>query len=155
MKEYNLLAMKNHRSKAKRNNKAYRSKPKASHQMSSGETDTTKAIIPEFGWLYLVIVLDWHTEKIVGYSISTRSKIIEIKQIFASYNNPKSNADTERVMIITKKYFVWTRYFSSPDEFTGQFSQEIKSCNNNYPHSSLNYQTPYEFEKERLVLTKI
>jgi transposase InsO family protein len=123
----------------------------------------TKVMIPTYGWLYLVVVLDWHTKKIVGYSVSPKSKtadwldalnnacdnqfpqgilskeqklhlisdngsqptsqkymfacsVMEINQIFASYNNPKGNADTERLMRTIKEDYVWTHDFSSPDE---------------------------------------
>ncbi|MCF7800362.1 integrase core domain-containing protein [Candidatus Babeliales bacterium] len=47
------------------------------------------------------------------------------------------------------------RDFLSPDEFIDQFKQWVSDYNNDYPHSSLNYRTPCEFEKEQLVLTKI
>lgn len=202
MKEHNLLVQKNTRLKARRNNKAYRSKPKASRPNEFWGTDMTKVMIFAFGWLYMVIILDWYTKKIVGYSISTKSKtndwldalnnacdnqfpqgilskkqnlhlisdngsqptsqkymqacsVMEIKQIFASYNNPKGNADTERVMRTIKEDFVWTRDPSSPDEFIDQFKQWVEDYNNDYPHSSLKNQTPCEFEKEQLILTKI
>ena len=202
MKEHNLLVRKNTRLKARRDNKSYRSKPKASRPNEFWGTDMTKVMIPTFGWLYMVIVLDWYTKKIAGYSISTKSKtndwldalnnacdnqfpngilskeqnlylisdngsqptshkymqacsVMEIKQIFASYSNPKGNADTERVIRTIKEDFVWTRDFSSPDEFTDQFKQWVEDYNNDYPHSSISYQTPCEFEKEQLMLTKI
>ena len=210
MKEQNLLVLKNQRLKAVRDNKAYRSKPRASRPNEFWGTDIplragfalTKIMIPGFGWLYLVIVLDWHTKKIAGHSISARSKtndwldalnnacnnqfpngilskqqnlylvsdngsqptslrymqacsVMEIKQIFASYNNPKGNADTERVMRTIKEDFVWSRDFLSPDEFISQFKQWVSDYNTDFPHSSLNYQTPCEFEKEQLMLTKI
>ena len=202
MKKHKLLVQKNTRLKARRDNKAYRSKPKASRPNEFWGTDMTKVMISTFGWLYMVIVLDWHTKKIVGYSISTKSKtndwldalnnacdnqfpdgilskeqnlylisdngsqptshkymgacsVMEIKQIFASYSNPKGNADTERVMRTIKEDFVWTRDFSSPDEFTDQCKQWVEDYNNDYPHSSINYQTPCEFEKEQLMITKI
>ena len=202
MKEHNLLIQKNTRLKAKRDNKPYRSKPRASRPNEFWGTDMTKVMIPQFGWLYLVIVLDWYTKKIAGYSIATKSKtndwldalnnacdnqfpngilskeqnlylisdngsqptshkymqacsVMEIKQIFASYSNPKGNADTERVMRTIKEDFVWIRDFSSPDEFMDQFKQWVEDYNNDYPHSSINYQTPCEFEKEQLILTKI
>jgi len=202
MKENNLLVQKNTRLKATRDNKAYRSKPKASRPNHIWGTDMTKVMIALFGWLYVVIVLDWYTKKIVGYSISTKSKasdwlnalndacnnqfpngilskeqdlhlvsdngsqptsqqymlacsVMEIKQIFASYNNPKGNADTERVMRTIKEDFVWTRDFASPDDFINQFKQWVEDYNTDYPHSSINYQTPCEFEKEQLALTKI
>ena len=202
MKEHNLLVQKNARLKARRDNKAYRSKPKASRPNEFWGTDMTKVMIPAFGWLYMVIVLDWYTKKIVGYSVSAKSKtkdwlnalnnacdnqfptgilskeqnlylisdngsqptshkymqacsVMEIKQIFASYSNPKGNADTERLMRTIKEDFVWTRDFSSPDEFTDQFEQWVEDYNNDYPHSSISYQTPCEFEKEQLMLIKI
>jgi putative transposase len=79
--------------------------------------------------------------------------VMEIKQIFASYNNPKGNADTERVMRTTKEDFVWVREFSSPAEFIERFKQWAEDYNNDYPHSSLKYQTPCQFEKEQLLLT--
>jgi putative transposase len=202
MKEHNLLVQKNTRLKARRDNKAYRSKPKALRPNQFWGTDMTKVMIPAFGWLYMVIILDWHTKKLIGYSISTKSKandwldalnnacdnqfpqgilskeqslylisdngsqptshkymqacsVMEIKQIFASYNNPKGNADTERLMRTIKEDFVWTRDHSSPDEFIDQFKQWVEDYNNDYPHSSISYKTPCEFEKEQLVLTKI
>jgi transposase InsO family protein len=34
--------------------------------------DMTKVLIPQIGWLYLVIVLDWYTKKIVGQMASLR-----------------------------------------------------------------------------------
>ena len=49
--------------------------------------------------------------------------VMEVKQIFASYNNPKGNADTERVIRTIKEDFVWTREFASPVEFAEQFKQ--------------------------------
>jgi len=202
MKEHNLLVQKNTRLKARRDNKAYRSKPKALRPHQFWGTDMTKVMIPAFGWLYMVIILDWYTKKLIGYSISTKSKandwldalnnacdnqfprgilskeqdlylvsdngsqptshkymqacsVMEIQQIFASYNNPKGNADTERLMRTIKEDFVWTRDHSSPDEFIDQFKQWVEDYNNDYPHSSISYKTPCEFEKEQLVLTKI
>jgi len=78
---------------------------------------------------------------------------MEIKQIFASYNNPKGNADTERVIRTIKEDFIWVREFTSPSEFIEAFGKWVENYNNDYPHSSLNYQTPCQFEKEQLVLT--
>lgn len=160
----------------------------------------TKVMLRFFGWLYLVVVLDWYTKKISGYSISTKSRtadwldalndacnkqfpqgiasktdelylvsdngsqptskkymqacsVLEIKQIFASYSNPKGNADTERLMRTIKEDFIWVREFSSLIEFAEAFKQWVDDYNNDYPHSSLNYWTPCEFEKEQLLLT--
>lgn len=200
MQEHNLLVTPNLRLKARRDNRPYRSKPRAERMNQFWGTDMTKVMLKSFGWLYLVIVLDWHTKKIVGYSISTKSRtedwldalndscnkqfpagiavkpeelclvsdngsqptskkymqaasVLEIKQIFASYNNPKGNADTERVMRTIKEDFIWVREFSNPIEFTEAFKKWVEDYNNDYPHSSLNYLTPCQFEKEQLLLT--
>jgi len=79
--------------------------------------------------------------------------VLEIKQVFASYNNPKGNADTERVMRTIKEDFIWVREFSSPIEFTEEFKAWVERYNTDYPHSSLKYRTPCQFEKEQLLLT--
>jgi transposase InsO family protein len=34
----------------------------------------TKFYVQTFGWVYLVIVIDWYSKKIVGYKLSIRSK---------------------------------------------------------------------------------
>jgi len=201
MKEHNLLVTPNLRLKARRDNRPYRSKPRAERMNQFWGTDMTKVMLGSFGWLYLVIVLDWYTKKIAGYSISTKSRtedwldalndacntqfpagisikpeelylvsdngsqptskkymqacnVLEIRQIFASYSNPKGNADTERVIRTIKEDFIWVREFLSPIEFTEAFRQWVEAYNNDYPHSSLGYQTPCQFEKEQLA-TKI
>ena len=81
--------------------------------------------------------------------------VMEIQQIFASYNNPKGNADTERLMRTIKEDFVWPGDFSSLEDFAEQFKQWVEEYNTDYPHSSLNYLTPCQFEKEHLLTTKI
>ncbi len=40
----------------------------------------TKFMIPALGWIYLVIVLDWYTKKVVGWDVSLRSRSGEWKQ---------------------------------------------------------------------------
>lgn len=42
--------------------------------------DMTKFLISSIGWIYLVIVLDWYTKKIVGWNISLRSRAAEWKE---------------------------------------------------------------------------
>lgn len=199
MKERNLLVTPNLKLKARRDNHPWRSKPRAERPNQFWGTDMTKIMLGCFGWLYLVVVLDWHTKKIAGYSISTRSRandwldalndacnkqfpegitskseklylvsdngsqptskkymqacsVMEIEQIFASYSNPKGNADTERLIRTIKEDFIWVREFLNPVEFTEKFKQWVDVYNNDYPHSSLHYQTPCQFEKEQLPL---
>jgi putative transposase len=108
----------------------------------------TKFLIPFLGWVYLVIVLNWYTKKIVGWDLYLRSRFTEwgrvleisiqrefpdgvrhrglnvisdngsqltsvsfmremytfgIDQIFTSYDNPKGNAETGRMMRTMKE----------------------------------------------------
>ena len=79
--------------------------------------------------------------------------VLEIKQIFASYDNPKGNADTERLMRTLKEDLIWLGEWQTPFEFEEKLRVWINRYNNDYPHSSLGYQTPVQFEKEQLLLT--
>jgi putative transposase len=58
--------------RAKRKN--YSSKPRANRPNQILATDMTKVKLPHVGWAYIVLVLDWHSKKIVGQGISLRSK---------------------------------------------------------------------------------
>ena len=159
MKKENLLVKKNMRLKACRT--PLPSKPRAKKSNSIWGIDMTKILVSSWGWLYLVIVLDWYTKKIVGYDINIQSKsqdwqcalnkavnqqfpqgirnhdgrlclvsdngcqptsesfmkachILGIKQIFTSYNNPKGNADTERVIRTLKEDLIWPNDWQNP-----------------------------------------
>ena len=72
MKEHGLLVTKVNRYKAKR--KISRPKPKACYPNHIWGTDMTKIKIGSWGWYYLVIVLDWYTKEIIGYTLSLQSK---------------------------------------------------------------------------------
>ncbi|MCF7895234.1 MAG: IS3 family transposase, partial [Candidatus Omnitrophica bacterium] len=72
MKENNLLITPQLRRKAKRG--PIKPKPKASRPNQFWGIDMTKIRMATWGWLYLTVVLDWHTKEIVGYSLSLRSK---------------------------------------------------------------------------------
>lgn len=190
MKENSLLVNQIKKLKAKR--EKYPKKIRASAINQVWGMDMTKIMINNFGWIYLILVLDWYSKKIVGWNISNRSRAeewlsalnmavmeqfpegirsykqlslvsdngsqptsekfmresstLEIKQIFASYDNPKGNADTERVIRTLKEDLVWTREFTSVYEFEDVLNNWIKNYNEDYPHSSLNYMTPVEFE---------
>ena len=118
----------------------------------------TKAMT-DSGWVYIVIVLDWYTKKVVGHYADSISRTpewlealdeavnrqfpdgvrghdlhlmsdngsqptslrfmkacsgMEIHQAFTSYNNPKGNADTERMMRTLKEELIWLREWSNP-----------------------------------------
>jgi transposase InsO family protein len=79
--------------------------------------------------------------------------VLAIKQIFASYDNPKGNADTERVIRTIKEDLVWPNDFATPFELQAALDKWVMNYNTDYPHSSLSYKTPCEFE--RLCLEKL
>jgi transposase InsO family protein len=197
MQENNLLVVDNARLKAIRARYPLRSKPKATRPNQFWGIDMTKVLLRSFGWLYLVIVLDWFTKKIIGHSLKMRSKtedwlealnlavnsqfpqgilsknqelslisdngsqptstkfmqacsVLEIKQIFTCYDNPKGNADTERVIRTLKEDLIWLKEWQTPFELEEDLKNWINRYNNDYPHSSLGYKTPAQFEKEHL-----
>lgn len=81
--------------------------------------------------------------------------LLGIRQIFTSYNNPKGATDTKRVTKTIKEDFTWIREFSSPFELIEDFQNWVVNYNTDHPHSSLNYLTPFLFEKEHLLTTNI
>lgn len=69
---------------------------------------------------------------------------MKISQIFTTWNNPKGNADTERVMRTLKEDLVWPFDWLSPFDFESAFSDWVSSYNSDFPHQSLNYKTPHQ-----------
>lgn len=67
---------------------------------------------------------------------------LKIKQIFTTWNNPKGNADTERVFRTMKEDLVWPREWHLPFEFQTDFDSWILAYNTDFPHQSLAYKTP-------------
>jgi len=57
--------------KAKRTSKP---KPRPSRPNEWWGIDMTKVLVERLGWVYIVIVLDWYTKKVVGYQAGLRSK---------------------------------------------------------------------------------
>ena len=192
MKENHLLVPKNRVLKAPR--KAKTQKPRTVIPNRYWGIDMTKVMIPAFGWVYLHVVIDWGTKKLLSAHMSLSSKSSDwiaalnkavnlqfpngireaivvpelvsdhgcqptstaffkacselgIQQIFASYSNPKGNADTERVIRTLKEDLVWPREFDSVADFEKALNRWQKEYNEDYPHSSLGYMTPYEYER--------
>ena len=81
MKKHNLLVQPNTRLKAIRANTPHRNKPRATRPNQYWGIDMTKVMVSSFGWLYLVVVLDWHSKKIVGYSLKSHSRHIFFSKI--------------------------------------------------------------------------
>ncbi len=188
MKEHNLLATQTvHKTKRT----PQRSKPRADRPLQYWGIDMTKFMVHALGWVYLVIVLDWYTKKIVGWDISLRSRAAEwkralemavnrefpegvkgrglklisdngsqptattfikdtatlgIEQIFTSYDNPKGNADTERMIRTIKEEIIWLNEFGSYEEAKEKIGGWIENdYNKRYVHSELGYMSPEEF----------
>ena len=170
-----------------------RSKPKPDRPNQWWGIDMTKVMVNGFGWMYIVVVLDWYTKKIVGYyaGMQCRNKHwlealdmavnrqfpggvrehrlflmsdngsqpasisfmkachdMEINQTFTSYNNPKGNADTERVFRTMKEEFIWLREWNSPFELADALGKWIEYYNGKYLHSIIGYKSPIKFEEE-------
>lgn len=71
-----------------------------------------------------------------------------IEQIFTSYDNPKGNADTERMMRTIKEEVIWLNEFSSFDEAKKTLDNWIEEDYNKlYVHSRLGYKFSKEFEE--------
>jgi len=155
--------------------------------------DMTKVMVSGFGWMYIAVVLDWYTKKIVGYyaGVQCRGKHwlealdeavnhqfpdgvrehglclmsdngsqptsvgfmkacrqLDIHQAFTSYNNPKGNADTERVFRTMKEELLWLREWTSPFELADALKNWVEYYNGSYLHSALGYKAPIKFEEE-------
>jgi putative transposase len=65
MKAADLLVKPNLKLRARR--KADTTKPRPTWPNQWWGIDMTKVMIEGFGWVYLVVVLDWHTKKVVGH----------------------------------------------------------------------------------------
>lgn len=72
-----------------------------------------------------------------------------IEQIFTSYDNPKGNAEAERMMRTIKEGVLWLREFSSLEEAREKIGYWIEvDYNKLYVHSELGYMSPEEFEEQ-------
>lgn len=185
MKKHNLGVM---RASLKARRTSQKSKPKATRVCQWWGIDMTK-IITKIGWVYVAIVLDWYSKKIVGYHIGYQSKSshwlsaldmalqanfpdgvrghnlnlmsdngcqptsksfmeackqLEINHVLTSYNNPKGNADTERMMRTMKEECLWLTEWENLSEIERKLPQWIEKYNAEYLHSTLGWKTPNE-----------
>ena len=70
-----------------------------------------------------------------------------VYQAFTSYNNPKGNADTERLMRTLKEECLWLREWTCPLELFEALTRWINQYNEHYLHSALGYKPPRQFER--------
>jgi putative transposase len=190
MRENNLTVKLNTRLIAKRVSE--RPKPKPVRPKQWWGIDMTK-VMTESGWVYVVIVLDWYTKKIVGHYSGRQARTaewlealekglnrefpqgvrgyelkimsdngsqptslsfmkacsnLEVQQVFTSYNNPKGNADTERMIRTTKEELFWLREWDSERELGIELDKWVEYYNSSYLHSAHGYRTPSQVEWE-------
>lgn len=189
MGKYDLLVKPNQRIKATRSPQKHKPRPDRPNQWWG--IDMTKVMVEGFGWMYIVLVLDWYTKKIVGYyaglqcttrhwlealdmglnsqfkagardqglhlmadngcqptavSFMEACRTLGIDQAFTSYNNPKGNADTERVIRTMKEECLWLREWTNCFELADELKKWIDYYNHCYLHSTLEYRTPVQAE---------
>jgi len=190
MKEHNLTVKPNTRLIAKRLSE--RPKPRPDRPKEWWGIDMTK-VMTESGWVYVVIVLDWYTKKIVGHYSGRQARTaewlealekglnrefpggvrgnglnlmsdngsqptslsfmkacsnLEVQQAFTSYNNPKGNADTERMIRTMKEELFWLREWESERELNCELDKWVQYYNRCYLHSALGYMTPTQSEEK-------
>jgi putative transposase len=73
---------------------------------------------------------------------------LEVKQVFTSYNNPKGNADTERMIGTMKEELFWLREWENERELSLELDNWVDNYNTSYLHSALGYRTPIHAEEE-------
>lgn len=83
-----------------------------------------------------------------GKTFMKACRALEITQAFTSYNNPKGNADTERLMRTLKEELIWLREWQSHQELREALANWVQQYNNGYHHSALKYKTPSQFEHD-------
>lgn len=71
---------------------------------------------------------------------------VGIEQIFTSYDNPKGNAETERMIRTIKEEIIWLNEFGSFEEARERIGRCPEDYNRLYVHSELGYLSPEEFE---------
>jgi len=190
MREHNLTVKPNLRLIAKRVSE--RPKPRADKPKLWWGIDMTK-VMTESGWVYVVIVLDWYTKKIVGHYSGRQARTadwlealeralkrefpggvrgnglklmsdngsqptslsfmkacsnLEVEQVFTSYNNPKGNADTERMIRTMKEELFWLREWENERELSLELNKWVDYYNRNYLHLVHGYRTPFQVEEE-------
>jgi putative transposase len=67
-----FLVTRETQNKAKRG--PIRPKPHVEYPNHLWGIDMTKIKMASWGWLYLTVVLDWHTKEIIGYNLGLQSR---------------------------------------------------------------------------------
>ena len=114
------------------------------------------AICEEFPWgardQGLKLISDNGSQP-TSVSFIRNTSLMKIEQIFCSYNNPKGNAETERVIRTIKEELLWLNEFTSFEESRDGIENWIREDYNRlYVHSALGYQSPEEFQQQWVCL---
>ena len=72
-------------------------------------------------------------------------KALGIKLEFIYYNTPEQNGHIESFHKTLKKEYLWLQDFRNYQEAEIAIAEAFRDYNENRPHSSLGYKTPYEF----------
>lgn len=80
--------------------------------------------------------------------------VLGVHQAFTSYNNPKGNADTERVIRTMKEELIWLREWKNAFELSKELDKWIEKYNSTWLHSSLGYRTPNRVEETYNLTTR-
>ena len=81
--------------------------------------------------------------------------LLGIEQIFTSYCNPKGNAETERVFRTLKEDLIWLQDWLSVEQLRSSLTYWFHNYNEDFPHSTLGYLTPCQFEYQHREKTLI
>lgn len=73
---------------------------------------------------------------------------LEVEQVFTSYNNPRGNADTERMIRTIKEELFWLREWEDERELSHELDKWVEYYNRKYLHSAHGYRTPLQAEGE-------
>jgi len=71
--------------------------------------------------------------------------LLNISIHYTGYKNPKENGYIERFFRTLKEECIWLNDFETFDEYNNELSQYMDYYNKERMHSSLNYQSPYEY----------
>jgi len=80
--------------------------------------------------------------------------VLGVHQAFTSYNNPKGNADTERMMRTLKEELIWLREWRDPHELSKALDLWIETYNETWLHSALGYRPPNRVEETYNLTTR-
>jgi transposase InsO family protein len=80
--------------------------------------------------------------------------VLGVHQAFTSYNNPKGNADTERMMRTLKEELIWLREWRDAHELSAALDTWFETYNETWLHSALGHQTPNRIEETYILSHK-